>query len=169
VTQDSLIYHVSIYNAGNRDFTLQSFDQNITTDFEVLNPPNNVLLAPGEYYDAEVFLDQPFPGIYPILLMTDKGNQNIYVQTSPGLELDEWIAERITSYPNPTIDHIKLFAPVNENLSYQVIDALGNVVLNRSFRSSTSVDTRSLPWGNYYLAVYRYSRLYVQPIIKTSR
>jgi hypothetical protein len=169
VTQDSLIHHVSIYNAGNRDFTLQSFNQNVTTDFKVLNPPNNVVLAPGEHYDAEVFLDKPFPGIYPILLMTDKGNRNVYAQTAPGLELDEWIAERITSYPNPTIDHIKLFAPINENLSYQVLDARGNILINRSFRSSTVVDTRRLPWGNYYLSVYRYSRLYVQPIIKTSR
>lgn len=169
VTQDSLIYHVSIYNAGNRDFVLQSFNQNITTDFEILNPPNNVLLSPGEHYDAEVFLDKPFSGIYPILLMTDKGNRNIYAQTAPGLELDEWIAERITSFPNPTIDHIKIFAPINENLSYQVLDARGNIIMNHTFRSSTVVDTRRLPWGNYYLSVYRYSRLYVQPIIKTNR
>ena len=169
VTQDSLIFHVSIYNAGNRDFILQSFDQNVTTDFEILNPPSNIVLAPGEYYDAEVYLDNPFPGIYPILLMTNRGNTNVYAQTAPGLELDEWIAERITSYPNPTIDHINLFAPINEVLSYQFLDAMGNVIMNRSFRSSTVVDTRMLPWGNYYLAVYRYSRLYVQPIIKTSR
>jgi hypothetical protein len=169
VTQDSLIYHVSLYNAGNRDVIIQGFDQTITADFKVLNPPLNVVLEAGEHYNAEVFLDKPFSGIYPILLMTNRGNRNIYAQTAPGLELDEWIGNRITAYPNPTMDHLRIFAPINEDLNYQVLDAMGNIIINRHFRNSATVDTRSLPWGNYYLAVYRYSRLYVQPIIKTSR
>ncbi len=169
VSTDSLIYHWVVYNAGNQALVIQNFDQNITTDYEVLNPPTNVTLDPGEAYEVEFLLNQVFSGVHSLTLMTNKGNRDIYVQTAPGLELDEWIAKRIISYPNPTIDHIKIFAPIQENLSYQLIDPLGIILDNGTFRNTMTIDTRSLPWGNYFLVISRYSIFYVEPIVKTRR
>jgi len=169
VTPDSLIYHWVVYNGGNTPLVLQSFNQTTTTDYELLNPISNLTLDPGEHYEVEFLLNKVFSGVYSLTLVTNQGNHSIYVQTAPGLELDEWIAKRITSYPNPTIDHIKLFAPIQEDLSFQVIDAMGNILDNGTFRNTITIDTRPLPWGNYFIAVSRYSTFYVEPIVKTSR
>ena len=67
------------------------------------------------------------------------------------------------------IDHVKIMAPVNEILSYQLVDAMGNILRGGTFRGEITFDTRPMPWGNYYVKLYRRTLLLTQPIIKVNR
>ena len=167
VNGDSLIYNLVVTNAGNQPCNLQSISYTQNIYFEILDNFQNDTLAPGASKNIRFFMMKPLPNAMSFSILTSHGNHTGYVYSTAGLDLDYWIAQRILIYPNPTIDHLRLFAPVTENLSFQLIDGVGNIVMNGTFRGSVSIDTRSLRWGNYYLKISRNSVLHVEQIIVT--
>ena len=169
VSGDSLITSVVLYNAGNTDIEIDDVLYNSNGDYEILNNPNGITLVPGESYKLRLYMIQPFNAVHMFTIETDIGDFNRFVKATPDISLDEWIAEQIDVYPNPTIDHLRIFAPVNENLSYQLVDANGNIIMNGVFLREVIIDTRPLAWGSYFLNIYRHAKLYTKPVIKTSR
>jgi len=67
------------------------------------------------------------------------------------LNIDEVNAEHLLVYPSPSLDVI-FVEGVNENESFSIVNALGEVILVGKFNSN-SIDIESLEEGIYFLSV----------------
>lgn len=169
VSTDSLIYRWMIYNSSTFNIHINEIIPPVDTDFILLDNPEQRTLEPGEYKVFRLLFRRPFEDIRTIQFEGEKWSKTLFVKTGTAMELDEWIAQNIQIYRVPTVDHIRIMSPVQELIGYQLEDGTGNIIWGGTFRSQLTLDTRPLPWGNYYLKLYRNTNFFTQPIVKTSR
>ena len=56
-------------------------------------------------------------------------------------------------YPNPAKDFIAIKNEKTENLSYQIFDVLGKIIMSGKSKSNEKIDIQTLEKGNYFLQI----------------
>ena len=56
-------------------------------------------------------------------------------------------------YPNPSKDFITIKNEKTENLSYQIFDVLGKIIMSGKSKSNEKIDIQTLEKGNYFLQI----------------
>ena len=70
--------------------------------------------------------------------------------------VDDEVENLMALYPNPVSDRLHLLTPDNSSSSYQyqIVDLIGNVILEGSTDTTRSIDVQSLITGHYNLFIY---------------
>lgn len=129
----------------------------------VANPPCHSMPYVREYSDT---LARYFK---PIVNATEN---NLLVNCLPATSvINVSLSNKVYLYPNPFQQHINVALPkVYRNLSYELVDAMGRVILSKGITSNTNNFTiNNLDWlqsGYYILRVYTSDGIAVKKLVK---
>jgi len=146
--------------------------------YNISDPANT---AVSGYYDTNTLNISSYGdwGVYPllpsgILLASDMANGLFIFDPTNAItsisDSSPVIKEIINAYPNPFTDQITI--TVSKNLlngEYRVVDLAGKIVDSGKVQSDMTINTTTLPQGNYIVEIQTENNTYISKAIKVSR
>ncbi len=162
-TQDLGDVPISIYAETEGEFSVSFSNENEFQDYE-------------RYYLIDSYLgvtskisDEP----YQFVMTSSNASRynRFYLSVKPQKYQDNEFSMKLTCYPNPTSDKLTLEMNSDEVKTIVLIDEMGRVLNNVSFRSQkgithATVELNSYRGGIYFVKVFTAEKIFIEKVIK---